>query len=91
MYCSGLGGEISPIKQVTSQLGTSNADKIMALGLSMLDQDINILTVDTNNYTSWNDVKMLYIELYQELIDGVVINEALLNDYQVRLETLKKE
>lgn len=90
LYCSGLGGVISPIMEVRTHLGTSNSDKIMAMGISMLDDDVKAIVVDTSHYTSWNDVKLLYTELYQKLIEGFTIDGALLNVYQESLEALEK-
>jgi multiple sugar transport system substrate-binding protein len=89
LYCSGLGGVISPIKEVINHLGSSNTDQIMRMGVVMLDQTIHVQVVDTSGYSSWNDVKLLYIDLYQQLIDGDVIDLTLLNQYHNALNQLK--
>jgi multiple sugar transport system substrate-binding protein len=89
LYCSGLGGVISPIKEVINHLGSSNTDQIMRMGVLMLDQTIHVKAVDTSGYSSWNDVKLLYIDLYQQLINGDFMDESLLNQYQTSLNQLK--
>lgn len=69
LYCSGLGGVISPIKEVINHLGASNTDQIMRMGLLMLDQTIHVKVVNTSAYSDWNAVKLLYNSLYQKLLD----------------------
>lgn len=90
LYCSQLGGVISPIKEVINHLGTSNTDKIMAVGLSTFDNAMNVKIVNTSEYTSWTDVKSIYITLYERLLTGVALTTEEANAFQSQLDALKK-
>ena len=52
LYCSQLGGVISPVKEVVNHLGKSTTDKIMAIGLSSFDEEVEISIVNTSGHTS---------------------------------------
>lgn len=90
LYCSGLGGVISPLYEVNDHLTNSTVDQIMATGLHMLSNPIEIEVVDTTQYTVWNEVKLLYIDLYLQLLNGDTLDDSVLNSYQTQLNTLKK-
>lgn len=90
LYCSNLGGVISPIQEAMSYLGSSATDKIMDIGLMMFETVMEIIIVDTSEYTSWDGVKSLYVDLYLELISDAVINQTKLTTYQSALDALKK-
>lgn len=90
LYCSQLGGVISPVKEVVNQLGSSNTDKIMAIGLSSFDDQVEISIVNTSDYTSWTEVKNLYIALYQRLLSGDMLTIEEANAFQLQLDALKK-
>ncbi len=89
LYCSNLGGVISPIQEVTTHLGESATDKIMTIGLSMFSTNTNVIIVDTSMYTSWDEVKALYVDLYEELLSATTIDNAKLQHYQTLLDALK--
>lgn len=88
LYCSGLGGVISPIEEVVDQLGTSNTDKIMAAGLSVLNSGAKVTGLPTYLYTSWQGVKDIYTELYRTLLTGNDLTQAQADAYQAQLEAL---
>ncbi len=88
LYCSGLGGVISPIAEVTDRLGTSGTDRIMAIGLAMFQKEIHIAVLNTAAYTSWNAVKAIYLELFQELLSGVELTQAAADAFQADLDAL---
>lgn len=90
MYTSGLGGVMSPIAEVLYKLNQTSTDKIMKIGLSMVQSPIRISIVETDAYQSWDQVKRLYVSLYQDMISGEVITMEKLNSYQNQLELLKK-
>ncbi|MFH0992946.1 MAG: extracellular solute-binding protein, partial [bacterium] len=88
LYCSGLGGVISPIEEAISQLGTSNTDRIMAIGIAMFQNDSHIAIVDTMAYTSWDEVKAIYLELFRYLLTGEELTQAQADGYQAELDAL---
>ena len=90
LYCSGLGGVISPLYEVNDHLTSSTVDQIMATGIRMMNNHMDIVVVDTTRYTVWNEVKLLYIDLYLQLLDGVTIDDNVLNTYQSQLTELRK-
>jgi multiple sugar transport system substrate-binding protein len=90
LYCSGLGGVISPIKEVVDQLGTSNTDKIMAAGLAVLNSGATVTGLPTYLYTDWNAVKTVYTSLYRELLNGGTLTQAEADAYQAQLDALLK-
>lgn len=90
LYCSQLGGVISPVKEVVNHLGKSSTDKIMAIGLSSFDEEVEVSIVNTSGYTSWADVKNLYIALYQRLLTGETLTLEEANSFQQQLEALRK-
>lgn len=55
----------------------------------MYDFDLEIIIVDTKDYSSWNDVKLLYNDLYAQLLAGQTIESSLLDTYQASLDELK--
>lgn len=90
LYCSGLGGVISPIMEVVDQLGDSDTDKIMAAGLSVLNSGAHVTGLPVHLYTDWNAVKEIYTELYRELLTGDELTQAEADAYQADLEALLK-
>lgn len=88
LYCSGLGGVISPIEEVIDELGDSNTDKIMSIGLASYQATINIAILDTSRYSSWTSVKSVYIELYQRLLTGVPLTQEEANAFQTQIDVL---
>src|SRR5690606_1755911 len=90
MYTSGLGGVMSPIQEVIHKLDKTPTDQIMKIGLSMVQSPIRISIVETDAYQSWDQVKRLYVSLYQDMIDGETITMSELSSYQNQLESLKK-
>ena len=90
MYTSGLGGVMSPIQEVIHKLDKTPTDQIMKIGLSMVQSPIRISIVETDAYQSWDQVKRLYVSLYQDMIDGETITMSELSSYQNQLESLRK-
>jgi len=90
LYCSGLGGVISPIKEVIDQLGTSNTDKIMAAGLSVLNSGAAVTGLPTYLYTDWNAVKEIYTSLYRRLLTGSPLTQTEADAFQAQLVALLK-
>lgn len=90
LYCSGLGGVISPIEEVVDHLGTSPSDTIMRNGISMFSNGLKVVIVDTSPFTVWDDVKLLYNDLYDELLTGEPITSELRESYQTALDALRK-
>lgn len=88
LYCSGLGGVISPIAEVVSQLGTSNTDKIMTAGLAVLNSGANVSGLPTSLYTSWASVKEVFTALYTELLTGDELTQAEADAFQAQLTAL---
>lgn len=88
LYCSQLGGVISPVEEVISHLGTSNTDRIMAVGLNSFQGQVNLAIVDTSHYTSWTEVKEIYIALCERLLSGVPIMDAEADAFQAQLDAL---
>ncbi|MBN2504650.1 MAG: extracellular solute-binding protein [Bacilli bacterium] len=88
LYCSGLGGVISPVMEVVDQLGTSDTDKIMAAGLAVLESGAEVTGLPTYLYTSWGAVKEIYTDLYTDLLTGNELTQAQADAYQVQLEAL---
>lgn len=91
LYCAGLGGVMSPIQEVNNHLGTGSSDQIMKIGLSMLNDQVRVQIVDTHAYTDWQAVKMLYHNLYIELLEGQTMDINRLEVYQTQLNQLKKD
>lgn len=90
LYCSGLGGVISPLQEVRDFVAESLVDKIMLIGLQMFSENSNIHVVDTTDFVLWNDVKLLYNDLYEAMLLGESIDETRLNAYQASLDALRK-
>jgi multiple sugar transport system substrate-binding protein len=88
LYTTGLGGVISPILQVTNELGNSPADIIMKAGLKMANESLVTLVVKTNNYTSWDEVKRLYVSIYEDMLSGIHMDLDYLNEKQKELDAL---
>ncbi len=91
LYCSNLGGVISPIEEVYDFLGNSATDEIMKIGLSIFEHDMDVTIVDTSSYTLWDEIKALYVELYEEMLESVPIDTAKLEEYQTLLDALKRD
>lgn len=88
LYCSGLGGVISPISEAITHLGLSPTDTVMASGLALFNDNVKILIVNTSGYQNWNEVKKLYTDLYGEVITGTNPDVSKLTQYQTSLELL---
>lgn len=88
LYTTGLGGIISPIFEVTNELGSTSADLVMKAGLKMADESLVTLVVETKNYTSWDAVKHIYVDIYEDLLSGVYINQMYLDEKQEVLDAL---
>lgn len=89
LYCSGLGGVISPIEEVVGHLGDSNADRIMKVGLGMLAGEMDVVVLDTSKYSPWTSVKTVYLDLYDRLLSGIPLTQEEADVFQARLEALK--
>ena len=88
LYCSGLGGVLSPLQEVQGLLGNSASDQMMKLGLSMMNQPIQIQIINTLDYSSWDDVKKLYVNFYLELLAKHDVSNRLMF-YQESLNQLR--
>jgi multiple sugar transport system substrate-binding protein len=87
-FCTGFGGLLSPIKEVSDMLESD--DVIMRAGSKMLDTTI-ISGVPASQYTDWNAVKLLYGDLFNKMLtDKKVPEDSFFNDLQSKLEALKK-
>ena len=62
---------------------------LVVLDLNMPVMDVTI--VDTSSYTSQYEVKSLYVELYEEMLENVPIDMAKLDEYQSLLDALKRD
>ena len=89
LYCSNLGGVISPILEVVENLSSSNTDKIMASGLAGFSGETKIVVPNTSEYSSWNDVKLVYISLYHSLLLGNKISQEEADVYQSQIDILR--
>jgi len=76
------------VEEVISHLGTSNTDRIMAVGLNSFQGQVNLAIVDTSQYASWTSVKEIYIALCERLLSGVPIMDAEANAFQAQLDAL---
>ena len=88
LYCSGLGGVISPIEEVQNELGTSSTDQVMAVGLASYQGAVRIAVLDTSRYSSWQSVKAIYIALYQRLLNGVALEQEEADIFQSQIDAL---
>lgn len=91
LYCTNMGGVISPIEEIIEHLGDSTTDRIMEIGIESFQSGIHVVVVDTSLYTVWADVKTIYTALYRRLLTGVPLTEDEANDFQEQLDNLKSE
>ena len=52
---------------------------------------MDVTIVDTSSYTLWDEIKALYVELYEEMLESVPIDTAKLEEYQTLLDALKRD
>lgn len=89
LYCTNMGGVISPIEEVVEHLGDSNTDRIMKIGIESFKNGINVVVVNTSVYTVWADVKTIYTALYRRLLTGVALSQEEADGFQEQLDNLK--
>ncbi|MFA5007517.1 MAG: extracellular solute-binding protein [Candidatus Izemoplasmatales bacterium] len=89
LYCSQLGGVISPIAEVVGHLGDSNTDRIMAAGIAMVQSDAEIVVLDVSAFVSWTDVKVVYTDLYRRILTGEPLATDELAVFEDRLDALR--
>ncbi len=86
-FCSNYGGALSPIAEVIDKL--DEEDAMMRAGLAMLE-DTTISGVPSTEYTDWNAVKLLYGDVFNEVLNTQAVpSDDFLAGIQERLEALK--
>lgn len=86
-FCSNYGGALSPIEEVGGILGSD--DVVMKAGIEILGTAI-VSGVPSTEYTDWNAVKLLYGDIFQEILkSGSVPEDTFFADKQTQLEALK--
>lgn len=86
-YCTNMGGVLSPIEEVGDILESS--DVIMKAGSEMLQTTITS-GVPSTEYTDWNAVKLLYGDVFNEILETKSIpSDDFLTNIQSELEALR--
>lgn len=86
-FCSNYGGAISTIEEVSGIV--SDDDVVMKAGLKILDT-ANISGVPSTEYSDWNAVKLLYGDVFNEILStSEVPSDEYLAEKQAELEALQ--
>jgi multiple sugar transport system substrate-binding protein len=88
LYCSGLGGVISPIEEVQGELGASSTDQIMSVGLASYQNGVRIAILDVSRYSSWTAVKAVYTDLMNRLLTGSPLTQEEADAFQSQIDDL---
>lgn len=83
------GSFIAPVEEVLDQLSDSAADQIMKMGISTLQ---TAKTSGTNGglYTDFGSVKTVFESTFNDIMNGVSVDQSYLDAKQAELDALKK-
>lgn len=86
-FCSNYGGSLSPIEEVGDILKPE--DVVMQAGINMLNDTI-ISGVPSTEYTDWNAVKLLYGDVFDEILKNKAVpSDDFLSGIEGQLNDLK--
>ncbi len=86
-FCYNMGGALSPIAEVGDLL--EETDVVMRAGIEMLDSTI-VSGVPATKYTDWNAVKLLYGDIFNNILTNKAVPAAsFLEEQQAKLDALK--